>query len=262
MRPTTLLESTALYIFICFLLILLSLLQKFFGKNYTDTLVLLAFPGLIFGVLFQMLPTFQGHLFRGKPLIYIHLLLWLINIVYFLLSGNLQPHFYLSFSFLSLFLILTNLRRYHDPIVLFFLLGTFFFVLASLLNLLGKNPLLVKHVITVGFFMSVVIGSYYIFVPMLQIESIKEKALIWINFALQGLSSVFSLLSWYLFDFRFIAYSGLLLLFQFKNPYLLCIIPSLWNTLRIAYKNYRNHMKSWVPFGVRIYSQEPVYCSI
>jgi len=212
MRPTTLLESTALCIFICFLLILLSLLQKFFGKNYTDTLVLLAFPGLIFGVLFQMLPTFQGHLFRGKPLIYIHLLLWLINIVYFLLSGNLQPHFYLSFSFLSLFLILTNLRRYHDPIVLFFLLGTFFFVLASLLNLLGKNPLLVKHVITVGFFMSVVIGSYYIFVPMLQIESIKEKALIWINFALQGLSSVFSLLSWYLFDFRFIAYSGLLLL--------------------------------------------------
>ncbi|MFN4013663.1 MAG: hypothetical protein ACK4KZ_07425, partial [Aquificaceae bacterium] len=109
-------------------------------------------------------------------------------------------------------LILINLRRLYDPIVLFFLLGTLFFALASLLNLLGKNPLLVKHVITVGFFMSVIIGSYYIFVPMLQIENIKEKTLIWINLILQGLSGAFSFLSWHLFDFRLVAYSGLFLL--------------------------------------------------
>ncbi|MFN3471722.1 MAG: hypothetical protein ACK4ZR_03865 [Aquificaceae bacterium] len=212
MRPTTLLESTALYIFLCFLLILFSLIQKLFGGNYIDNLVFLAFPGLIFGVLFQMLPTFQGYPFKGRPLIYMHLLLWFINIAYFFFRGGLQPYLYLSFSFLSLLLILINLRRLYDPIVLFFLLGTLFFALASLLNLLGKTPLLVKHVITVGFFMSVIIGSYYIFVPMLQIENIKEKTLIWINLILQGLSGAFSFLSWHLFDFRLVAYSGLFLL--------------------------------------------------
>lgn len=212
MRPATLLESTALYIFLCFLLILLSLMQKLFGGNYTDTLVFLAFPGLIFGVLFQILPTFQGYPFRGKPLIYIHLLLWLINMTYFFLKGLLQPHLYFLFSLFSIFLVLTNLRKPSDPIVLLFLFGAFFFVLASLLNLLGKTPFLVKHVITVGFFMSVVVGSYYILVPMLQIENINGKAFIWINLVLQGLSAIFSFLSWHLSNFRFIAYSGLLLL--------------------------------------------------
>ncbi|MFN7065889.1 MAG: hypothetical protein ACK4OF_07065, partial [Aquificaceae bacterium] len=212
-RPVSFLRETPLYILIAIVLVLLSLLQRIKGENsYIDTLVFLAFPGLIAGILFQLYPTIQGRSLQGRPLVYVNLALWLLSIVYFFIYGNINAYLNLLFCLSYLFIILVNTRRLRDPSVLFFLLGSLFYASASLLNLKVSNPLFIKHLINVGFFTSVVIGSYYIFVPMLQIEDLERRSIPWINLLVQLLSTFLLSLSWYYSHYKLISYSGLLLL--------------------------------------------------
>ncbi|MFN3813443.1 MAG: hypothetical protein ACK4SM_02315 [Aquificaceae bacterium] len=215
-RPPSFLKETSLYVLIAFLLIIVSLLQKMLGEgSYVDTLIFLAFPGLISGILFQMYSTLQGYPFRGQLLVYMNLILWMLNIAYFFSYGKLEPNINLFFCLSFLFILFLNTRKVKDPSILFFLMGGVFYALAAILNLKASNPLFVKHLMTVGFFMSVVFGSYYVFVPMLQIESLRWKNFPWINLIVQFLSSLLLSLSWYLSHYKFISYSGLLLLLSF-----------------------------------------------
>ncbi len=215
-RPASFLKETSLYILLTFLLIIFSLLQKAKGESpYVDNLIFLAFPGLIAGTLFQMYPTIQGYPFRGMFFIYINLVFWILSIIHFLIYKRIDAHINLLFCISYFFIVLINTRRIKEPSILFFLMGSFFYFLASFLNLKNYNPLFIKHLITVGFFMSVVIGSYYIFVPMLQIESLERKEIPWINFLVQLTSSLFLSLSWYFSNYKFVSYFGLLLLLSF-----------------------------------------------
>ncbi|GBC89169.1 hypothetical protein HRbin13_01306 [bacterium HR13] len=209
-RPASFIKTTPLYILIFFLLLLASLLQKTLGKNYTDILIFFAFPGLISGTLFQIYPTLQGHPFRGEPLIYVHLVVWFINLLFYFLKGSVNPYAYLLLSSIHTVLVLLNTRKIKDSVVLFFLTGSLFYLLAGVL--IKENPIFVKHLITVGYFMPVIVGSYYVFVPMLQIEELTKRGLIWLNLLLQIASSVLVPLFWYISDYTLLSYSGTLLL--------------------------------------------------
>ncbi|MGB9874177.1 MAG: hypothetical protein ACPLRS_04320, partial [Hydrogenobacter sp.] len=207
-RPASFLRSTSLYILLFFSLLLLSLLLKLIDKTYIDLLVFFAFPGLISGTLFQLYPTIQGYPVRGEKLIHLHMLLWLVNILYFLYKYEVNPHMYLLLTAVHTILIIMNTRKIKDPIVLFFLMGSVFYLIAGLL--LKQNSIFVKHLITVGFFMPVVIGSYYVFVPMLQIEALESKSIVWINIFFQFLSSLLVPIAWYLSNYMYVSYAGLL----------------------------------------------------
>ncbi len=122
----------------------------------------------------------------------------LLSMVYFFVRGSIEPYLSLLFCISYLFIILLNTRRLKDPLLLFFLLGSFFYLLASLFNPKGYNPFFIKHLITIGFFMSVAIASYYIFVPMLQVEDLEKKSIPWINLAVHFISSLSLSLSWHL----------------------------------------------------------------
>lgn len=208
-RPATFLKLTPFYIYIFFLLLLTSLVLKILGKGYTDLLVLYAFPGLISGTLFQMYPTLQGYSLRGIAFTYLHMLLWLANITYFLLSGITSSKLYLLLSAVHLFLIALNTIKLADPIVLFILMGSFSYFVAGFYSANG-NTLFLKHLITVGYFMPIITASYYVFVPMLQLEELRKRTLIWVNLLVQLFSSLLVPFSWYISNYSLLTYSGFL----------------------------------------------------
>jgi len=207
-RPASLLKLTPLYVHVFFLLLLLSLVLKLFGRNYTDLLIFYAFPGLISGVIFQLYPTIQGYSIRGEVFTYAHMLLWIGNTLYYLLFGKINTLFYFTLPFLHMMLLVFNTKKLKDPIVLFILTGSLFYLLSGVF-VNHENRLFLKHLITVGYFMPVIVGSYYVFVPMLQLESLDRRYILWINLAIQATSSILVSLSWYLSNYTYLSYSGI-----------------------------------------------------
>ncbi len=211
-KPVSFVRLTPLYVLLCLFLIDLSLILKLFNMPYRDLLLFIAFPSLIMGTLFQMYPTLQGMSIRGNWLTYLHLLLTFINLILFLWKFQIFWLPFMSLSLLSFFFLALNTKNLKDPLILFFLLGGAYFALSSLFMFMKLSPTLIKHTITAGFFMNVIIGAYYVFVPMLQIEEIKHRRLVWWNLILYNLSLPLFLYSWHRQNLVLLAHSGLLLL--------------------------------------------------
>ncbi|WP_340694585.1 hypothetical protein [Hydrogenobacter thermophilus] len=207
-RPAGFVRLTPLYILLSLILITLSPFLELAKKPYIDLLLFIAFPSLIKGSLFQLYPTLQGKPIRGGRLIYFHFLLNILNAFYFLLNYEINQLLYTADNLLFLLLILLNTHRLSDPSVVFLFVGSLYTPLVCLLMWFEQNPLLIKHAITSGFFLNVITGSYYVFVPMLQIEELWRPKLRWLNLLLLNLSSLFVLYCFYLKNYTLIAYGG------------------------------------------------------
>jgi len=214
-RPASFVRLTSIYIFLSLILIDLSLLFKLLGKAYTELLIFIAFPLLIMGTLFQIYPTLQGIAIRWEWLTYIHLALFLTNLFSFFVKPASSPYFYFLFALLSLSFLLINTKSLRDPSVVFFLLGGVYFALSGFFMLMDLNLLMIKHTLTAGFFLNVILGAYYVFVPMLQVEELKHPKARWISLILHNLSIPPFLYGWHVGNMKLVAYSGLFVLLSF-----------------------------------------------
>lgn len=207
-RPAYFVRLTPLYIVLSLFLVALSVPLKLLGKSHTDLLIFLVFPVLIKGTLFQLYPTLQGIPLKGSAIPYLHFLLVLLNLLYWLFRNSVEPVLYTLENLLFLLFIFLNTRRLSDTSVAFLFVGSLYILPASMLVYVGSEALLTKHVLTLGFFLNVIICSYYIFVPMLQLEELWAPKLRWLNLLLHNFSSALVLYGFYMRNYSLVAYGG------------------------------------------------------
>lgn len=207
-RPVGFVRLTPLYIVLSLTLLAVSPLLELAKKPHIDLILFLTFPTLIKGTLFQLYPTLQGKPIRGKKFIYLHFFLSLLNIFYFFLNYEINQTIYTADNLIFSLFILLNTYKLSDPSVVFLFVGSLYAPLACLLMWLKQDPLLLKHTITLGFFLNVIMGSYYIFVPMLQIEELWKARLRWLNLLFLNFSSFFVLYGFHSRNYTLIAYGG------------------------------------------------------
>lgn len=215
-EKTTFLKLPPLYIALSLIFLILSVLQKTLNfSNYTATVLYFSIPTVIVGVLFQMYPTVQGTSVRFEKLTYLHLILILISFPLYLFNLN-YTHLYFLSSLVFLLYLIFNTKKYAGITQLYFVVGTLFYVIASTLILLKhKNTLFIKHTIAVGFLLTVVYGSLYIFLPMLQLEQLAYSGLQKFHLIFHTLSTIVLLIGWHGLNFFVVYIGGLLNMVSF-----------------------------------------------
>ncbi len=203
------LRITSVYILLGISLVLLSLVQRAFGfGNYVDTIVYFAIPSVIVGTMFQMYPVLQGIEVRFRSLAYMHMVIFLISLGLFLSERSFEEVYLASVLIFMAYLFL-NSKLWGGQIRLFLGVGSLFYLAGSLMILTGQNPFLVKHTFTVGFLITVAMGSMYMLVPMLQVERIALGRYLWIHLAFHTFIVVDFLISWSRMNWEHIYISGL-----------------------------------------------------
>ncbi|WP_172838412.1 hypothetical protein [Thermocrinis minervae] len=158
-----------------------------------------------------MYPTVQGTRIRWEFLSYVYSILFLVNLVHFFAYWTVDIYMYLLMNLSFVLFLLVNTSR-PSAIALYFILGSLYQLLASVFFLLGLPRLLVVHTVSVGSLLNTIVGAYYIFVPMLQVEEIKHPKLLKLNLLLLNLSLLPFLYGWYTGYFKYVATFGLFLI--------------------------------------------------
>jgi len=210
---TTFLRITPIYIHLGLVILLLSLFQKLlsFG-DYSASVLYFSIPSVIIGTLFQMYPTLQSIPIKFSFLVYLHFSFFLISFFLYLFGSRFEEIYFLSALIFALFFLL-NTRRYGGQVQLFFLVGSAFYLFASFLILTKyPNPFLIKHLLAVGFFLTIAFGSLYMLLPMLQLENLALSDYLWIHLAFHTVFTIDLLISWSRMSFGHIYVSGMLVL--------------------------------------------------
>ncbi len=207
------LRETSLYILLGLSLVVLSLLQRATGfGNYKETLVYFAVPSVIVGTMFQMYPVLQGREVRFGFMIYPHAVLFLISLGLFLAGLPFEEVYFLSVLVFMAYLFL-NSKVWGGQIRLFLLVGSFFYLAGSYMLMAGfGNSFMVLHTFTVGFLITVSMGSMYLLVPMLQVERLYLSEYLWVHLAFHTFFVIDFLISWRGLSWDHIYVSGILVL--------------------------------------------------
>jgi hypothetical protein len=222
------LRITSVYILLGLTLVLISLFQRATGLgSYVDTVVYFAIPSVIVGTMFQMYPVLQGIEVRFRFLSYVHMGLFLTSLGLFLAGLDFERVYFASVLVFLVYLLL-NSKIWGGQIRLFLGVGSLFYLIGSyLLATGGGNPFLIKHTFTVGFLITVAMGSMYMLVPMLQVERLALHQYLWIHLAFHTFFVADFLISWSRLNWDHIYVSGLMVV---ASVAFLCLV--LFITLR------------------------------
>ncbi|MDQ7038582.1 MAG: hypothetical protein Q9N26_05230 [Aquificota bacterium] len=216
------LRITSLYILLGLFLVVLSLIQRSAGfGNYTETVVYFAIPSVITGTVFQMYPVLQGIEVRFRPLIYLHAVFFLTSLGFFLAGLPFEAVYFLCVLVFTAYLLL-NSRVRGGQIRLFLVVGSLFYLAGSYMLTMGfGNPFLVLHTFTVGFMITVAMGSMYLLIPMLQVERVAFGRYLWVHLVFHTFFVVDLLISWHTLSWDHIYVSGILVL---ASVLFLCLV--------------------------------------